>query len=47
MGAAARTMIRIGDDNRAPLEMIFEFALEQQVITSPPDLATVFAAPYV
>jgi 4,5-dihydroxyphthalate decarboxylase len=33
------------DDNRAPLEMILEFALEQQVITAPPDLATVFAMP--
>jgi 4,5-dihydroxyphthalate decarboxylase len=33
------------DDNRAPLEMIFEFALEQQVITGPPDLASVFATP--
>jgi 4,5-dihydroxyphthalate decarboxylase len=33
------------DDNRLPLEMILEFALEQRVITTPPDLATVFAAP--
>jgi 4,5-dihydroxyphthalate decarboxylase len=31
------------DENRAPLEMIFEFALEQQVITIPPELGAVFA----
>jgi 4,5-dihydroxyphthalate decarboxylase len=31
------------DDNRAPLEMILQFAVEQQIITTPTDLATVFA----
>jgi 4,5-dihydroxyphthalate decarboxylase len=31
------------DDNHAPLEMILQLALEQQVITAPTDLATVFA----
>jgi len=30
-------------DNCAPLEMIIEFALEQQVITTLPDLTTIFA----
>ena len=33
------------EDNAAPLEMIFKLALDQQVITSPVDLATVFATP--
>jgi hypothetical protein len=31
------------DENMAPIEMIFALALEQQVITIPPDLTTVFA----
>jgi 4,5-dihydroxyphthalate decarboxylase len=35
------------DVNRAPLEMIFQLALDQQVITTPVDLATVFATPVV
>jgi 4,5-dihydroxyphthalate decarboxylase len=31
------------EENTAPIEMIFSLALEQQVVTTPPDLSTVFA----